>query len=312
MAYPYYTSRLRELTRVGHTPVYQLKVDPTRAPFFFVSGLAVDADGAPNAYAPLDLAGAAPVDSLDHACSNPAHPEQGSCWGIYKNRDGTVPVQSMATVGIPILGKVPIPIPPFLDPYPGYFISTTSLVDSSVPEEPARPRRYVDSSVVPYIALQGPGDTPGPFRGTGLKIGDLAFVINGDTGKWSYAIYADWKSGVGEGSIALAKALGLNSSPINGGADEDVLTIVFPGSGSGQGSIPLPGSINLGGLTQLLTWGNSQAAGLVAKSLDLAFPYHWERWYLSGILGFAPATVPPGDPTAQDPIDAVGYVGKQP
>jgi len=312
MGYPYYTSRFRELTRVGHTPVYQLKIDSVRAPFFFVSGLAIDADGAPNAYAPLSLAGATPLDELKHACSHPSHPERGSCWGIYKNHDGTVPTQTLGAIKIPIppVGKTPrppisFPVPALDDPYPGYFISTTSLVDSSVPEEPAKPKRYVDATVIPYIALQGPGDKPGPFGITGLRIGDLAMVINGDTGKYSFAIYADWKSGVGEGSVALAKALGLNSSAANGGADDDILTIVFPGSGAGQGTIPSVGSIAISGLKQLTDWGARQSKGLVATSLDLALPYHWERWYLSRLLGFEPVTAPPGDPTAQDEIDSV-------
>ncbi len=102
MTYPIYPVKdLRELTRVGHTPVYQLKVDPVRAPFFFVSRLTIDVDGARNAYAPLSLAGASPLDDLANGCARPAHPERGACWGFYKNKDGTVPVQTWKTFTMP-------------------------------------------------------------------------------------------------------------------------------------------------------------------------------------------------------------------
>src|SRR5262249_34298138 len=132
---------------------------------------------------------------------------------------------------------------------------------------------------------------------------DLAMVINGDTGKYSFAIYADWKSGVGEGSIALAQALGLSTSAASGGADEDILTIVFPGSGAGQGTLPSSGSISTSGPQNLSDWGAGQAKGQVAMTLDVALPYHWERWYLSRLLGFEPVSSPPGDPLAPDEID---------
>ncbi len=121
--------------------------------------------------------------------------------------------------------------------------------------------------------MQGPGDKPGPFGATGLRIGDLAMVINGDNGKYTFAIYADWKSGVGEASVAVAKALGLSTSAANGGTDDDILTIVFPGSGAGQGTIPSVGSIPTSGLKQLTDWGKSQATRVVAKTLDLTLPY---------------------------------------
>jgi hypothetical protein len=37
-----------------------------------------------------------------------------------------------------------------------------------------------------------------------------------------------------EGSIALAEALGIDSSPRRGGEDGDVVYLIYPGSGNGR------------------------------------------------------------------------------
>lgn len=260
----------RRLGVVGTTRVWQLRGSPTHSPFFFVAKMAIDADGAPNAYAPLGLQGAQqPLDTINHACSNPANPALGDCSGIYKNRDGTVPVQR-ADRG---------------HPFPGFYISTTSLADAGVPEEPADPGRYVDSTQIPYIVLPGPAKHPGPFGATGLQIGDLALVVNGANGKYSYAIYADWNPELGEGSIALAQALGINASAVTGGARDDILYIVFPGSGAGQGVIPTAAAIDTDGDQALTDWDNhfTRDPG-VADLLREGFPQQWGQWYLSTTL----------------------------
>jgi len=265
----------RRLGVVGTTRVEQLRGSPTHSPFFFVAKMAIDADGAPNAYAPLGLKGAQqPLDRLGNACSKPANPALGDCWGIYKNKDGTVPVQDHG------------------HPFPGFFISTTSLADAGVPEEPADPGRYVDSTQIPYIVLPGPAKHPGPFGATGLRIGDLALVVNGANGKFSFAIYADWKSALGEGSIALAQALGINASAATGGAKRDILYIVFPGSGAGQGVIPTAATIDTDGTQALTEWDDlatREGEMGVADFLDEGFPQQWGKWSLSAsLLGYLP------------------------
>jgi hypothetical protein len=73
-----------------------------------------------------------------------------------------------------------------------------------------------------------------------VKLGDLAVVINQKNGRSAFAIYAD--SGpadkIGEGSIALANALGVNSDPRHGGIQEEEITyLIFPQSGLGQGKL---------------------------------------------------------------------------
>jgi hypothetical protein len=103
----------------------------------------------------------------------------------------------------------------------------TALEDTS--KATTDPQRYVDSSKIPYIVLPG-------NHSAGAKLGDFAVVFNHKNGKIANAIYADIgpSNKIGEGSIALAEALGISSSPRTGGVGEDVMYIVFPGSGNGK------------------------------------------------------------------------------
>jgi hypothetical protein len=69
------------------------------------------------------------------------------------------------------------------------------------------------------------------------RLGDFATVVNLHNGKVSGAIVADESAPnlpVGEGSIALAEALGIDSSPRHGGEDGDVVYLIYPGSGNGR------------------------------------------------------------------------------
>ncbi len=111
------------------------------------------------------------------------------------------------------------------DPAPGFFVSTTSLEDTTKAE--TDPRRYVDSETISYIVL------PPALVGSGkARLGDFAVVIDRKNGKSSFAIFADIgpKKNLGEGSIALAKALELKKDPKHGGPVADLIYIVFPGS----------------------------------------------------------------------------------
>ncbi len=159
------------------------------------SGLSVDADGAPNAYAPEPLVG------LDYL-ANAGGP--GNWYGVACN-----------TSGMPYIQKD-------TDPYPGYYVSTTAMVDHSFPV--FDPKRYVDSTKIPYISI------PPELFGRGCHKGDLAWVVYST--KQSAAIVADVgpHGKLGEGSMALAEALGLPSSPRNGGCSFGVQYWVFPGT----------------------------------------------------------------------------------
>lgn len=174
-------------------PIWQL---PDSTAFFFISGMTIDADGAPNAYNP-DNTG---LDELANA-------------GSPMNWNGIITDQS----GNPLVQQG-------RDPFPGYYISCTSLADKAKPF--SDPARYVDATRIPYVAL--PKEIAD--RG-GAQLGDFAFVVNFRNGKSSFAIYADIGT-LGEGSVALAETLGISPDARQGGESDGILYLFFPGSGN--------------------------------------------------------------------------------
>jgi hypothetical protein len=110
------------------------------------------------------------------------------------------------------------------DPYPGYYISCTSLSDET--KHFSDPTKYVDASKIPYVAL--PREIAD--RG-GARLGDFAFVMNLQNRYSSFAIYADIGT-LGEGSIALANALAISPDARRGGQSDGILYVLFPGSGN--------------------------------------------------------------------------------
>lgn len=177
--------------------------------FFYLGKMAVDADGAPDAYHPDD----AGLDALGNAG------KPGSWWGLACDDAGTPYIQSSD------------------DPCPGYYVSTTALCDRRYPRHD--PRRYVDATRIPYIVL--PGNLKSLIDVEGLHKGDLAAVCRvEDPTTVVFAIYADvgpkWRPGhePGEGSIALARALGHEpciDGRVKRGVASGVFYVVFPGSG---------------------------------------------------------------------------------
>lgn len=190
---------------------------------FFVAGMRIDADGAPRAYHP----GGSPP-GLDFL-ANAGHP--GNFFGVVTDRHGNPVVQSAH------------------DPAPGFFVSPTSLQDPDRRVED--PRRYVDASTIPYIVL------PGLVRDKGgVRLGDFATVRNRKNGKIVHAIFADGgpRGKIGEGSIALAKALGIPSSPKHGGTDrKEIAYVVFAGSGNNRPRTRA--RIDTNGKRLLAAWG---------------------------------------------------------
>src|SRR5262249_59303205 len=89
------------------------------------------------------------------------------------------------------------------------------------------PGRYVDSEKIPFIVLPG-----SIARMAGARVGDFAMVRNLRNGRSSAAIFADMGPDLGEGSIALARVLGINPHPRRGGTYRGVLYLVFPHSGN--------------------------------------------------------------------------------
>ncbi len=130
-------------------------------------------------------------------------------------------------------GKKPVKQGPN-DPFPGFYISTTSLEIGNFAKTDWR--RYVDPDSVAYFVL--PGGANGA-RKMNIKLGDIGFVYNKTNKKAEWAIFAD--SGpaaiVGEGSMDLARKLGIpvqidTRGRVRGGVDApNIVYICFPSSG---------------------------------------------------------------------------------
>jgi hypothetical protein len=182
----------------GHdVSVWTLGEDDSPA-VLFQSGMTIDADGAPNAYNPHNTG----LDDLANA-GTPDH------WdGIVTDRDGTPYIQGPG------------------DPFPGFYVSQTALVDWN--KQRNDPARFVDASKIPYIVL--PAELS---RQIGARLGDFVVVFNQRRNTSAYAIFADIGT-LGEGSIALADELGIWSDAREGGTRGGILYLLYPGSGDRQ------------------------------------------------------------------------------
>ncbi|TMV52154.1 hypothetical protein FE783_04210 [Paenibacillus mesophilus] len=166
----------------------------------------IDADGSPRAYNPQNTG----LDDLRFA-GRPGH------WvAIVTHND--------KPSGKPVIQKR-------TDPAPGFYVSRTSLSDFN--KRFTDPNAYVNAEKIPYIVLP-------KNKNFGAVLGDMAVVYNTRNGRVAFAVYADVNNGFGEGSIALARALGINPNPRTGGTGnrENVIYLVFPKSGRGNGHIP--------------------------------------------------------------------------
>ena len=205
---------------VGGTWVWRLRGDSA---FFFEAGMTVSADGAPAAYHPFEDDTA--LDYLENAGA------PGEYFALVTDEDGKPYVQGPD------------------DPRPGYYVSMTALQDETRAE--TDPRRYVDASAIPYVAL--------PYNQLGeAELGDFAVVVDRSNGLLCYAIFADLGPPryLAIGSIALAKALEIPHSAKHGGAYDGVVYVVFPKSGNGN---PRPvEEINAEGARLFEAWGGMQ------------------------------------------------------
>jgi hypothetical protein len=182
------------------TTVWKL---PRAGAIAWKGGMRIDADGAPRAYhkddakALDDLANAGKERSWQALVTDTGKP------------DGKPLVQGAG------------------DPAPGFYVSATALFDKAKPLR--SPARYVDASKIQYLAV------PPESKDWGVALGDFAVVLNAKNGRVAFAIVADIgpPAKLGEGSIALADAVGIASSPRDGGLASGVVYAIFPRSGSG-------------------------------------------------------------------------------
>ena len=172
----------------------------------WVSGASVDGDGAPTCYAP-EGSGLVGLDYLANAYSD--SPAGRHWFGVVCDATGQPIVQGEG------------------QPAPGYYVSATALVNAAFPVGDAR--RYVDSETVPFISV------PPQLLKMGVRMGDVSLVTNRQNGRSVAAVVADVgpHSAIGELSVAAAVALGIPSSPRNGGASHGICYLVFPGSTRG-------------------------------------------------------------------------------
>ena len=171
---------------------------------FSSTHMAVDADGAPNAYHPEDVG----LDLLGNA----GYPDH-DWWRSILVPDPKNPTQAFTQPA----GE-----------FAGYFVSKTSLQDKS--KAVTDPARYVDSRTVPYLVVPGPLYR---MKGTGL-LGDLGYAVNLSSGEKTAFVVGDTGPSdqpLGEVSIALAEGLGGEDvNPRNGAGIPrgEILYIVFP------------------------------------------------------------------------------------
>ncbi len=152
---------------------------------------------------------------------------QGGCWPQEATKLGLDDLENAghpgSWAGIVLDKKTGAPfVQKAGDPFPGFYVSGTKLQDGAYPDWDSR--RYVDSTKLNYVALP-------PH--TGAELGDVVVAVNWRTKKIAYAVFGDLGSAghfEGEGSIALAAALGLASNPRAGGTDQnEIVYVAFPG-----------------------------------------------------------------------------------
>ncbi len=194
------------LTLKATIETYNVYKHNTSGYILYKAKMAIDADGSSQAYGPNN-------SGLDWT-ANAGYP--GNWWGIVTDASGNPIIQGPS------------------DPFPGLYVSTTSLINSAYSS--TNTLHYVNSSTIPFFVLPS-----AVTSSNGITIGDIGFVYNTTNGKGCYAIFADGGPAgkLGEGSMYLATQLGINSSPKTGGTSSGIIDyIVFPGSGFGQGTIP--------------------------------------------------------------------------
>jgi LysM repeat protein len=205
--------------------------------FFFVSKLEVTAAGAPKAFhRNSDLA----YEFLKKAGI------EGYWWGLVTDSSGNPIVQGAN------------------DPAPGYYISKTALSDCRKPVNDQT--RYLDATVIPYIAL--------PARHMmEAKIGDLCLVINTVNNKICYAIVGaiEPDNSIGIGSIALAEKLEIPSSPKTGGVEDGILYIIFVQSGDNACTPKTPQQITEQGEKLFEQWGGMKQVKTLFDKFPLSY-----------------------------------------
>lgn len=220
----------------------------------FVSAIAIDLDGAPNAY---HRRGRDLGHALDTLCNaGRARPgdgrrpydgaEQGRCGEFLADvavaeAAGWTGPTTIEWYGLATTDDARrLPAEQQDGPTRGFYVSTTALEDPAGFPDRSDPRRYLDSRIVPYVAVpRGSRLAEAATAGLGALVvsgrpplGELSLGIVGDIGP---------KGGLGEASAAFANALRpeskrlaverMTAKTIKGlAAEGPVLTVILAGA----------------------------------------------------------------------------------
>ena len=174
----------------------------------FASQMAVNTDGAPDAYHPDDA-------GITHLCNGLSVMTGGECvWKAQCMADYRL-AKSRGFRGSPRLcffamatdaDGVPLVQGPG-EPKLGHFVSLTALKQpGGAARRPQRQQDQLDSHEIPFVVI--PRNWNGAFQG--LELGDFAVVLRRSTGQMAFAVVGDVgpRNKLGEGSIAAHRALG--------------------------------------------------------------------------------------------------------
>src|SRR5206468_11861088 len=163
-------AKLKFLKRIGYSGINTLEDDDSA--FFYEAGMMIDADGGYHAYHPDNKSG------LDYL-GNVGRP--GNWWALVTDNG--------QPDGNPIRQKDS-------DPAPGFYISTTSLEDTS--QDRKDPRRYVNAEAINFFVLPGRCNL-------GAKVCECGVLIRRTTGVCGYVVYCVFGPVISivEGSIGL-------------------------------------------------------------------------------------------------------------
>jgi len=218
---------------IGSIPIWE-EVGRDHRWLGFVSEMAVDTDGAPDSYHPEDL-------GITHLCNGlnvgPSCEWKAECMPDYRKAKAEgfqgptrICFFAMATDahGIPLIQGEN-------DPKPGYFVSTTALKQPEAPDD--TPHAQLDANEIPFVVIPTIWQSRG-FHG--VKLGDFVVAYRKSNSKLSFAIVGDLgpKNQIGEGSVALHKALGNDPFQIRFGkrrarkgiSSRDVVYFIFSAS----------------------------------------------------------------------------------
>ncbi|MDR3403261.1 MAG: hypothetical protein P4L99_12260 [Chthoniobacter sp.] len=166
-----------------------------------IVSMAVDVDGAPNTYGPDD------DKALDYEIN-------ARYWVKGKPTERVAGYQTLdGTCRTPIIQRRG-------DPYPGFYISTTSYSDPQNTNA-NDPRKYVNAAEINYTLLAASA------KKAGVQLGDFCVVHSLRTNLVVYAIVGDSGNSSGrEGSLALLQRLGYKVSNGKSGGEDDPQIVV--------------------------------------------------------------------------------------